>query len=535
MENNKENKNFFVDLIKKIEDFDFDIFKKNKQIKKDKNQKNKEIEQELKDSEKTIGDVSKQRKSHLKHIVKRVFLVGFITMLITAAVIMSLQDNEQKARKSLKTKDIFKDQTSFGSIDEKDYITEQNILNDRINKVYEKSDRDINEIKSIIINESTKTRLSTKNALNDLEIKQINLFKNELNITKAEIIADVDNKIKVIEQKQVILENNLKKVKTYKATSNLQLSNGKIVFPNLNPDKKNTTKTIVVKNSKANNIKIEELVEIEEDVYFEEEISITIKTDIQTNFSTSLLDTKIKKKFKPFKIHLTTSMVEVTLLEGVKAAVSMTGLSEPSPVLMIIEDVLYTANDTIADLKGCFLRGVGVGNINTSRVEIFGTHLSCIIVANDGKQYKIEHTFPQNKVWIKGEDGGTGIQGQIVDSSGKLLAKGAAIGFMQGLSNFFLSNAQTTLPITAEDGTVSYTQALNNSLQNGVATGVNSGFEMSLKKYEQILEGYYPFVDTKGGRRGLTAVFGGEIELEIKEYYEPNIEKLRFNNLSRGY
>jgi hypothetical protein len=228
-------------------------------------------------------------------------------------------------------------------------------------------------------------------------------------------------------------------------------------------------------------------------------------------------------------------MATVTLLEGVKAAASFAGVSEPTPALLVLEGVTYTANDTVADLRGCFLGGAAIGNINTSRVEIFGTNISCIIVADDGKKYKIEQTFTNNKVWVKGEDGGTGIQGQIVDSSGKLLAKGAAIGFMQGLSSYFLANAKTTQPIVAEDGTVSQAQALGNSLSNGAATGINQGFDMIIKKYEKILEGYFPYVDVKGGRTNLTVVFDGQMELEVTEYFEPNLEELRMNNLKRGY
>jgi len=87
----------------------------------------------------------------------------------------------------------------------------------------------------------------------------------------------------------------------------------------------------------------------------------------------------------------------------------------------------------------------------------------------------------------------------------------------------------------AEDGTISQTQALGNSLSNGAATGVNQGFDMIIEKYENILEGYFPYVDVKGGRTNLTVVFDGQMELEVTEYFEPNLEELRLNNLKRGY
>jgi hypothetical protein len=35
-------------------------------------------------------------------------------------------------------------------------------------------------------------------------------------------------------------------------------------------------------------------------------------------------------------------MVNATLLEGVKAAVSMAGVSQPTPALLVLDDVIYT-------------------------------------------------------------------------------------------------------------------------------------------------------------------------------------------------
>ena len=525
-----DNKNFFIDILKRIEDFDLNIFKQNKKIKDDEKQRVKNIKQELKDSETTITDVSKQRKSHVKHLLKKILLLGFIIILITGAIILAFQDNEQINRPIINEKDIFNDKSSFGSIDKKDYFMEQNILNNKIDKVHNESKKDTEEVKALIISQSNKVKEYTLQELNKIDKKQTLEIDQKIQKLNTSLVSFVERKIETIDNKQIKLEANLKKVKTNNVKG-LSLSNGKIIFPDLN------TKQTNIKNNTPSMQQAlsQEMVEIEEDVYVEEEIVINLNNKVQTDYSTNTLKVDLKKKFKSFKLDLTKSMSTVTLLEGVKAAASFAGVSEPTPALLVLEGITYTANDTVADLRGCFLSGAAIGNINTSRVEIFGTNISCIIVADDGKKYKIEQTFKNNKVWIKGEDGGTGIQGQIVDSSGKLLAKGAAIGFMQGLSSYFQANAKTTQPIVAEDGTVSQAQALGNSLSNGAASGINQGFDMIIKKYEKILEGYFPYVDVKGGRKNLTVVFDGQMELEVTEYFEPNIEELRRNNLQRGY
>ena len=535
MENNTENKNFLVDMLRNIENFDFNIFKKNRKIQEAKKEKEKDIQKELKESETTIDDVSKQRKSHVKHLFKKVMLLGFLIILITGAIILAFQDNEQSRRPLVKVKDIFNDKSSFGSIDKKDYFMEQNILNNKIDKVHNESKKNTQEVKALIISQSNEVKAYTLEELNKIDKKQTLAIDKKIKSLNTSLVSFVERKIETLDNKQIKLEANLKNVKRSNSQG-LSLSNGKIVFPNLNKSKISTNQNNTNSLKTNNTFGIdEEMVEIEEEVYFDEEIVINLNNKVQTDYSTKTLQLNVKKKFKSFKLDLTKAMATVTLLEGVKAAASFAGVSEPTPALLVLEGVTYTANDTVADLRGCFLGGAAIGNINTSRVEIFGTNISCIIVADDGKKYKIEQTFTNNKVWVKGEDGGTGIQGQIVDSSGKLLAKGAAIGFMQGLSSYFLANAKTTQPIVAEDGTVSQAQALGNSLSNGAATGINQGFDMIIKKYEKILEGYFPYVDVKGGRTNLTVVFDGQMELEVTEYFEPNLEELRMNNLKRGY
>ena len=519
-----KNRNFLVDFLKWIEDFNVISFKKSKSESKLEKQKIDDIKEELRESETTINDVANQRKSHVRHLFRKVLLLGFIIVLITGAFILGLQDNDQKPRREIVPEEVFKDKSSFGSINQNDYFMKQNILNDKIDVAKKDAQKENKELKKLIIEQTNIVKENTNEVVTKFKEEQARDFTQKLKDSKENILKVVSQKLKNINSKQINLENKIKKVKTTKNLQKISLNEGKIIFPNLN------------KNAKKSNNKIEEqeYVEVEEEEFVEEEIAMNSNNIIQTQYSTNTLNKKIEKIFKPFKIDLTLSMAKVTLLEGVKAASSFNGLANPSPALMIIEDILYTANEEVADLKGCFLSGVALGNINTSRVEIFGTHLSCIIVADDGKKYKIEKVFKKNRVWIKGEDGGTGIQGQIVDSSGKILAKGAAIGFMQGLSNFFLAKAVTTSPIQT-DGTTSLATTLDANLRNGATTGVNNSFELIIKRYEKILDGYYPFIDTKGGRTNLTAVFGGKMQLEVTKYIEPSLDELRRTNLSRGY
>lgn len=534
-----EKKSFFVGLINKIEDFNFFDFKKNQEDKKTEQKKQREIDEELRDSETTLDDVSQQRKSHVSLLMKKVLLLSFGIVLVTGAVILSFQNNEQKERPKIDTTNAFKDSSSFGGIEDKDYFAEQNSLNQRVQQLQEQANIDRQELKELILAQSKNYKDMTDSAITELERRQNSKLESKL-INRVATNEEHYSKPRVKNEKFFNPNSDFDENGIIRQDKGAKLDNGRIVFPVLNnpkPQQQNYNYPQQIQPQESifgSTNQTNRYIDTKAKVRIEEGIDIS-KSTIKTNYSTTRLKPKEAKKFKPFKLDLTKSMAKVTLLEGVKAAASFAGLENTTPALMIIEDVLYTANDTVADLRGCFLGGAAIGNINTSRIEIFGTSISCIIEAENGKKYKVDQTFTNNKVWIKGEDGGTGIQGQIVDSSGKLLAKSAAVGFLQGLSNYLQANSTTTQNVLTGDGQVSQVQALQNSFKVGAAQGVNSGFELIIKKYEKILDGYFPYVDSKGGRKNLTVVFDGKMELEVTEYVEPNINELRRNNLSRGY
>ena len=62
-------------------------------------------------------------------------------------------------------------------------------------------------------------------------------------------------------------------------------------------------------------------------------------------------------------------------------------------------------------------------------------------------------------------------------------------------------------------------------MQSGVGTGMQSAFELIIQQYEKILQGYYPFISVKGGRKNLTAVFGGKTRLVAVPYKEADFDE----------
>lgn len=513
-------RSFLVDLFNKIENFKLDLFKKRVEEKKEKIKEEKSKKKVLKDSKTTLTDIQQQRRDYVKKAMYKVLLISFIIVLVMGAIILATQDNEKLNRPRIDTKKLMNDTTSFGGIDQKDYFLEQNVLDDKINLVEKNAKEDREAIKKQMHEQTKSITEHIDKSIQTLEEHQ----KIALENNKKEILETVDKKLEnSVESSKEKIAKLEEKVEKYKNAPRMQLSDGKIIFPN-SKEKKGFAVQNPIITSKTD-AESEKEAGVEEE---EEEVTIDMSNTVVQNmsFSTGMNEPQDENKSENIEFDLTTSLVRVTLLDGVKAATLDIGLNQPSPVLMSIEGVKYAANDhTDSILKGCLLRGVGIGNINTGRVEIFGTHLSCVIEAESGKLYKIEHDFPKNQVWIKGEDGSDGVAGDIVDSSGKILSKSAAVGFLQGLSSYFSAQNLVTGGLGTVNNTNQSTVAqLGTSMQSGVGSAMSSSFELIIKQYEKILNGYYPFIDVKGGRKNLTAVFGGKVKLVATPYKEADFE-----------
>ncbi len=527
----KRKKNIFVEMFSYLENFKVNAFKKTASEKKEVRKIAKSDKKKLKKSATTIEDVQKQRSSSIKNVAFKLGIIGIVVIFITVAVILSLQDNEQLKRANINMKKVLNDTTSFGGIDQKDYFLEQNILDDKINIVEKKAELGRAELKSSMLDQTSIITQHMDEKIGDLKTSQEKKIEEANNKT----IAFVEEKIVEIRGENTNAIKKIKalekKVKKYRNSPQFGLNGGKLTYLNTKGTPKGTK---IINKAPPLNVNINESTSdsegVVEDEYELVEIDMSGTPIQELTFDTGLVE-EVKEVKKGFEFDLTTTLVRVTLINGIKAPTLDIGVKNPTPVLMSVDGIAYAANnnkDVI--LKGCLLRGVAIGNINTSRAEIFGTHLSCILEGDSGEKYKVEHTFPNNEVWIKGEDGSDGVAGLIVDSSGKILAKSAAIGFMQGLTNYFSAQSLISGTNGLNGGSnnsqnQNFTQQLGTSMQSGVGTGLSNGFDLIISKYEQILGGYYPFIDVKGGRKNLTAVFGGGVKLKATPYIEAHLER----------
>ncbi len=526
---NDRNDKFFMKFTNFLEEFSW------KSVKKYLKKQKKEQDEILKTTSVTKEDKQKEKTKNVKTLLLKGMILGILIIAVVAAIMLADKWNTLKPRPHIESKHILSTRATFGKIGQVDYFMQQNILNDKINTIQKHNQKNFKSLRSTINDQTSLLRETIKSSINQLNIKT----DHKINTVKQSLQNNMNKQIALLSQQQQKLNQKIHHMKVTTVFPHLGLKHGHVIFPAFPNSNNNKHKSSLMGSTKRG-IKPITIAPKYKIVQVTQTITVQSLKKLPIN---TLSQLSKKHSFKPFYIDLPIALTRVTLLTGCKAPTLTLGEANPVPVLMSIQGNVYLANNYVTDLRGCFLRGAAYGNINTNRAMIFGTHLSCILVARNGKKYKIEKTFPKGQVWIKGEDGSDGVQGLLVSSDGKILSKAAAMGFMQGFANYFAMQAVPVSPLY-NTGALGGTQAntsqigaktIGGSFQNGLGTAMNKSFNIIIKQYEKLLNGYYPYIDVKGGRPNLTAFFGGHMRLKVTPFVDPNIQKMEDNNFALGY
>ena len=226
-----------------------------------------------------------------------------------------------------------------------------------------------------------------------------------------------------------------------------------------------------------------------------------------------------KAKKKEPSLHLMTGMVKATLITGVSAPTFSSGVTEPKPVLLSVDSDMVIANNDYESIKDCFLIGKATGNMNSERAEILISRISCS-VTKGGKKYRIEEATP-TMGWVIGEDGKYGVKGRLVDSAGKVVMNQLTIGFLQGVASAFsYANTNPYYGIGTTNGTSTNgvnANTLSTGVNNGLSTGAGNALSSLADYYKKMLDGIYPVIDVRAGRR-VTVLFKGFQDVKEAEY-----------------
>lgn len=246
---------------------------------------------------------------------------------------------------------------------------------------------------------------------------------------------------------------------------------------------------------------------------------ITITTlEVDGSIQDAQLDSDAEKEQPP--LHIMTGFAKGILITGVDAPTFSAGQSNPVPIVISLNTNEVIANGYDADIRDCMLIGQAFGNMNTIRAEIEVTRISCNVEI-DGQMHKIEDNV---KGWVYDENGIHGLQGRLVDSSGKLITRELSVGFLEGVATAFSTPNTTIQPVQGMTSQIFENNSLKDASYRGLASGTNTALSGLAEYYKKLLDGAYPFVSVRAGRP-ITVLFKGGESIKLTEYTRIDVNR----------
>jgi len=194
------------------------------------------------------------------------------------------------------------------------------------------------------------------------------------------------------------------------------------------------------------------------------------------------------------------SFVRGTLLTGVYAPGDK---SNPLPVLVSVDEAFYGPKMSRVPLKGAFVIGKCVADINSARAIV--QLVSFSFIYPDGKAVE----KPING-YLTGEDGILGVNGEVIRRTGKELSGSFLSGFLSGMSEAFA--LKETEESTTISGTI--TSAITgSSTKYGLYSGLSQASEKISDYYAKQLEQIITAVKVEKGKKVYIVVQQG-VEVE---------------------
>lgn len=180
--------------------------------------------------------------------------------------------------------------------------------------------------------------------------------------------------------------------------------------------------------------------------------------------------------------------------------------ASPHPVLMRVTDFAQLPNRFKYNLRECFITGQAYGDISAERAYIRLDKLSC--VGTDGRAIDMPV-----KGYVAGEDGKTGVRGNLVTKQGQVLANALFAGVLSGLGQG-VSDAFKVTSDTAFGSTTSVRGS--DQYKAGVASGLGSAADRLAQYYIKLADKVFPVVEVNAGRE-VDVVLTQGIEIDTSE------------------
>lgn len=210
--------------------------------------------------------------------------------------------------------------------------------------------------------------------------------------------------------------------------------------------------------------------------------------------------------------------VKAVLLSAVDASVGVNVSGDPQPVLLRLLDDACLPNNTNTPMKRCHIMGAARGDLSSERVFIRLEKMSCVDTTTN--------TIIETDVsgYVTGEDGRNGLQGFVVDRSGRMVSSAVLVGMLSGATSFL----QTW--VTTRGHEMMLGKAGERGFQNNVMTpdfmrgggsntqGIANAFDKLADYYIKRAEQLQPVVIINAGRT-VNIVFskGAQYGVEYQE------------------
>lgn len=185
------------------------------------------------------------------------------------------------------------------------------------------------------------------------------------------------------------------------------------------------------------------------------------------------------------------SFVSATLISGVEAFTGGTAQSQPQPIVIRLDENAILPNNAGYMVKGCHLLASVYGDMSSERVFGRTSTLTCVDMQDKlVLSEEVEGTLVDS-------DGKNGIRGSLQDRQGAKLARSLLAGFAQGLSAAF-GAAQSTTTSTAAGLTTALT---GDSIKAAGYGGAGKAADQLSQFYLKQAESTMPIIAVDAGRR----------------------------------
>lgn len=316
--------------------------------------------------------------------------------------------------------------------------------------------------------------------------------------------------VKAIPQKTSIELGSVNKVHDvdkmwrHKLEENLENNNSDLI------NKIGELKTDLMKSSKAiESKKDEEISSLKEKLKFLEaefgevkkqdtgmKIENTEQISKITKYNVMLNNPKNVKDYKPLKTAdnyiAAGSFVKGALLSGMDVSTSIKTISDPEPTLIRLTDYGNLPRKFKSDVKDCHIVASAYGDLSSERAKIRIEKLSCTEISS-GEIIETEVAG-----YATGEDGRSGLRGQVVSVDQKYLINAQIFGTLGGIAKNAGPEQQVFNPFNM---TANNQVGMGDKVKGNLATGAGSSLDKLAEYYIDRAESIQPVIQVSAGRK----------------------------------